>query len=252
MRIRVGFGVALACGLALVPAAAKAACGDKALGSGTVTAVTDGGRTLRLSNGPSVTLGAVFLSNNARSALETLVLGREVSLFALGSAEEHDRHGRLVALVTLPGEAVPNSVQMTLLASGQAQVSGNSACSAALLAAERRARAAGLGLWADPATSVRNSAKPDEILAVRGRFALVEGEVLSVGDSGGTIYLNFGRRYSEDFTVTIPKRQERVFTAAGLPLKKLAGQHVRVRGVVEERGGPWIEALAPGQIEIAD
>jgi endonuclease YncB( thermonuclease family) len=256
VRIRVGSGVAcrvaLACGLALLPQAAGAACGDKALGSGTVSAVTDGGRTLRLSDGRNVTLGAVFLSNNALSGLETLLLGREVALFALGSAEEHDRYGRLVALVSLSGEAKSNSVQSTLLARGQAQVSGDSACSAALLGAERRARTAGLGLWADPAYSVRNSAKPAEILAVRGRFALVEGEVLSVGDSGGTIYLNFGRRYSEDFTVTIPKRQERIFAAAGLPLKKLAGQHVRVRGVVEERGGPWIEALAPGQIEIAD
>jgi hypothetical protein len=157
-----------------------------------------------------------------------------------------------VALVSPAGEPASNSVQSMLLARGQAQVSGDSACSAALLGAEKRARAAGLGLWADPASSVRNSAKPAEILAARGRFAVVEGEVLSVGDTASTIYLNFGRRFSEDFTVTVPKRQERAFTAAGLPLKKLAGQHVRVRGVIEERGGPWIEALAPGQIEIAD
>ena len=90
------------------------------------------------------------------------------------------------------------------------------------------------------------------ILAVRGHFAVVEGKVLSVRESGGTIYVNFGRRWSEDFTVTTPKRNERTFEAAGLPLKKLAGRHVRVRGTVEERGGPWIEALHPGQIEIAE
>lgn len=256
MRIRVGFCVALACGLALPPgAAAWAACGDKPLGSGTVAAVTDGGRTLRLSDGRSVTLGAVFLSNNASPDVESLVLGRELALFALGSGEDRDRYGRLVALVTLPGEAKSNSVQSMLLARGQARVSaniGDSACSASLLAAERSARDAHLGLWADPATSVRNSAKPAEILAARGSFALIEGEVLSVRESGATIYVNFGRNFAEDFTVTVPKRQERAFTAAGMPLKKLAGQHVRVRGVIEERGGPWIEALAPEQIEIAD
>ena len=50
----------------------------------------------------------------------------------------------------------------------------------------------------------------------------------------------------------MPKRHERNFTAAGLPLKKLAGQHVRVRGTIEERGGPWIEAAHPEQIEIAE
>ena len=70
--------------------------------------------------------------------------------------------------------------------------------------------------------------------------------------AAATIYVNFGRRWSEDFTVTVPKRNERSFTAAGLPLKKLAGQRVRVRGTIEERGGPWIEALAPEQIEIAE
>ena len=82
------------------------------------------------------------------------------------------------------------------------------------------------------------------------RFALVEGRVLSVRESGGTIYVNFGRRWSEDFTVTVPKRSARTFTAAGFELKALAGRTVRVRGLVEERGGPWIEATEPGQIEI--
>ena len=66
------------------------------------------------------------------------------------------------------------------------------------------------------------------------------------------IYVNFGRRWSDDFTVTVQKRSERSFTAAGLELKKLAGQRVRVRGTIEERGGPWIEAARPEQIEIAE
>ena len=34
--------------------------------------------------------------------------------------------------------------------------------------------------------------------------------------------------------------------------KRLEGRRVRVRGFVEERGGPWIEATAPEQFEIAD
>ena len=81
---------------------------------------------------------------------------------------------------------------------------------------------------------------------------MVEGKILSVRESGATIYVNFGRRWSDDFTVTVQKRNERNFTAAGLELKKLAGQHVRVRGTIEERGGPWIEAARPEQIEIAE
>jgi hypothetical protein len=70
---------------------------------------------------------------------------------------------------------------------------------------------------------MRNTEDPAEILKVRGRFAVVEGN-----------YVNFGRRWSEDFTVTVQKRHERGFTAAGLQLKKLTGQHVRVPG--DDRG----------------
>ena len=121
------------------------------------------------------------------------------------------------------------------------------------MAAEQAARAAGLGLWADPYYVIRHAEDPAGILAVRGRFAVVEGKVLSVRESGGTIYVNFGRRWSEDFTVTVLKRNERSFTAAGLPLKKLAGQRVRVRGTDRGARRPVDRGRrAPEQIEIAE
>ena len=74
--------------------------------------------------------------------------------------------------------------------------------------------------------------------------------MVSVRESGGTIYVNFGRRWSEDFTVTIAKRNERAFSAAGLEPKSLSGRRVRIRGWIEERGGPWVEAARPEQIEV--
>jgi hypothetical protein len=99
---------------------------------------------------------------------------------------------------------------------------------------------------------MRQAENPAQILAERGRFTLVKGKVISVRESGSTIYVNFGRRWSEDFTVTVLKRNERAFTAAGLELKTLAGRDVQVRGFIEERGGPWIEATRPEQIELAE
>jgi hypothetical protein len=160
-----------------------------------------------------------------------------------------------VALVTVAPATDAASVQQALLAQGHARVAanvGDLACAVSLLAAEKAARDAGLGLWTNPYYVMRNAEDPAGVLAVRGQFAVVEGKVLSVRESGGTIYVNFGRRWSDDFTVTVLKRNERSFTAAGMPLKKLAGQHVRVRGFIEERGGPWIEATAAAQIEIAE
>jgi len=82
-----------------------------------------------------------------------------------------------------------------------------------------------------------------------GQFALLEGKVLSVRESGATIYLNFGRRWTRDFTVTILKRHRREFAAAGIDPKGLEGCPIRVRGWVEQRGGPVIDVVAPEQIE---
>jgi hypothetical protein len=65
--------------------------------------------------------------------------------------------------------------------------------------------------------------------------------------------VNFGRRWSQALTVTILKRNERNFVAAGLNPGRLANLRVRVRGWMEERNGaPRIEAIRPEQIEIAE
>ena len=87
---------------------------------------------------------------------------------------------------------------------------------------------------------------------MRGQFALVEGKVLSVRESGATIYVNFGWRWTRDFTVTILRRMGRVFSAAGVEPKKLEGRRIRVCGWIERRGGPIISAETPEQIEFVD
>jgi endonuclease YncB( thermonuclease family) len=253
----VRYRVVLACGLAvLVTGAARAddmpGCRPTAIGTAQVRGVIDG-RTVQLTDGREVRLAGIEAPDSAKAALATLVSGHDIVLRKLGA--ETDRYDRVVALVALQREDAGGTVQQMLLAQGHARVSGNigdKACAEAFLGAEKAARAAGLGLWADPHYLMKKAEDPEGILAVRGRFAVVEGKVLSVRESGATIYVNFGRRWSEDFTVTVLKRNERTFTTAGLELKKLAGQRVRVRGTVEERGGPWIEAVRPGQIEIAE
>ena len=99
-----------------------------------------------------------------------------------------------------------------------------------------------------------NAESPKDALARRGRFALVEGKVASVRENGPTIYVDFGRRRIGDITVTILKRNERSFAAAGLDWRGLAGRRIRVRGWIEARGEEraWIEAERPEQIEMAD
>jgi endonuclease YncB( thermonuclease family) len=241
------------------------ACKLETLATGTVRRVIDG-RSFQLEDGQHVRLAAVESPHlplpgatgppvnaglAAQSTLEALLVGRAVTLQKLGP--NADRYGRIVALVTIEGQE--RSVQQDMLARGYARVAaeiGAPDCAVALFAAERTARANSLGLWSDPYYVVRQAENPTRVLAERGRFTLVEGKVLSVRESRGTIYVNFGRRWSEDFTVTILKRNERAFVAAGIEPKKLAGRRIRARGIIEERGGPWIEAARPEQIELTE
>ncbi|MGB7454604.1 MAG: thermonuclease family protein, partial [Pseudolabrys sp.] len=104
-------------------------------------------------------------------------------------------------------------------------------------------------LWADPNFAPLRPENLARIAAAQGQFALVEGKVLSVRESGATIYLNFGRRWTRDFSVTILKRHRREFAAAGIDPKGLEGHPIRVCGWIEQRGGPVIDAVAPEQIE---
>ena len=152
-------------------------------------------------------------------------------------------------------DGVEHLAQADLVATGVARVAaraGSRACIVELLTRENAARQAKLGLWADPYYDLLSADSPADVLAEQGHFAVVDGKVVSVRERGATICVNFGRRWTEDFTVTISKRNERSFAAAGLEPKKLAGRRVRVRGWIEERGGPWIEAVRPEQIEFAD
>ena len=53
-------------------------------------------------------------------------------------------------------------------------------------------------------------------------------------------------------SVIILRRNQRIFNDAGVEPKRLEGHRIRVRGVLETRRGPVIEADAPEQIEYAD
>lgn len=237
------------------------ACGAQPLGESRVLAIEDS-RTLKLADGRKIRLAAVewaISPGAAKAVLTELALDRIVTL---KGAPTPDRYGRIHAFPFVSGSETP--VQYALLDRGLAVTGiriGDPACRAALLRREQTARAArlgtGLDTGLDPGLGIRGAGDyrlhqaddPAAILLSRGRFAIVEGRVLSVRESGNTVYVNFGQRWSEDFTVTIAKRVEPTFISAGLPPKSLSGRIVRVRGVIEERAGPWIEATGADQFD---
>ncbi|MFL6797568.1 MAG: thermonuclease family protein [Xanthobacteraceae bacterium] len=247
----------------------RSACGAVPADAGQVTAVLDG-RSFLLEDGREVRLAGIevpFVPRSlesgreaeagraAQEALKSLIGGRQVQLrqFKEGAG---DRYGRVLAhasvMIATGGET---SVAHEMLARGFALVSaqvGDLACAQELWREERGGRAGKLGLWNEPYYVVRAAQRFVASDVAPGQFSLVEGKPLTIRESGGTIYMNFGRKWSEALTVTISKRNERTFTAAGLEVRRLENRLLRIRGYVEERNGPRIEASRPEQIEMAD
>ena len=245
---------------------APSSCRFAPAGSGKVRAIADG-RSFTLEDGREIRLAAVEIPHlpgpgetgtkataglAARAALESMIAGQNVELRQ--NDMPADRYGRTTAFVYVSGGALPESVAHEMLARGFARVSahvGERPCADELLARERAARQAKLGLWGEPYYVIVSAESGAELVAESGHFILAEGKVWSVRESGGTIYVNFGRQWSQAHTLTILKRNERMFAAAGIEPKRLENLRVRVRGWVEERNGPRIEATRPEQIEIA-
>jgi endonuclease YncB( thermonuclease family) len=239
-------------------------CDGTSAGSAEVARVIDG-RSFILADGREVRLAAietllpipgdedearVAAALAAKSTLDMLLAHRKVDLSVAGSGS--DRYGRLTAWVFINPSSGGGLVQRELVAAGHVLVSPipASPCRAYLQAAEHEARSRGFGLWGEPYSVVKKADDPADVLADQGRFAVVEGNVRSVRESAGIIYINFGQHRSDRFTATLLKRNEGAFTGAGVTPKALAGRTIDVRGWIEERGGPAVEVTRPEQIEI--
>lgn len=242
--------------MAAVQTARAGACDGTEASAARVTRIGDG-RTLSLSDGREILLAGISLplrsEEQAARAAQALQFLLQTEVRVLESATGPDRYGRREAYVFIERAGTPRLVQELLLEQGHVLAlprPPGTSCSERLARSEATARDRKLGLWGVPGYATLSANDPAGILGSRGRFAIVQGKILSVRESGGLIYLNFGRRWSEDFTAAVLKRNEGSFTVAGMELKRLEGRTVRIRGWIEARGGPWIETSDPRQIEI--
>jgi len=214
------------------------------------------GDTVRLSDGRLLRLAAILapkgaepLADTARAALAEAV-GQPLRLEF--GPRRIDRHGRLLAQAWLAAadSTPPLWLQERLLSAGLARVSSTPDTRARvpeLLRLEAQARAAGRGLWSDPAYRVRT---PDDLGPVLDSFQIVEGRALTAARVGGRGYLNFGADYKTDFTLSFDGESLRRLRESGIDFESLAGVRLRVRGWLRYFNGPLIDITHPEQIEV--
>jgi len=246
-------GVALGALLALAGGGASVAACGIAASSAKVVAVTeraefrlDDGRLVRLA-GLDIPRGGFDAAAAARARLTDRWTGRTVAVALL--ATRPDRWGRWLADLALPDGP---DASTELLNAGLARVRPEfetRGCEAERLAAEATARAAGSGIWNDP-DSILDAGDLDVLRAADGRFVLIEGVVRRVGAGRSRVYLDLGRRGG--FSVVVARKGEPGFERRGIVLNGLAGQEIRVRGVLEDRFGLRIELVDPLMIERLD
>ena len=197
--------------------------------------------------------GAWGPAADAHAALAKLTLGRNVIL-NLG-ARQLDRYGRNLAAAHL-GEFGGEWVQRSLVEQGHAIVTsrsgGSAVCLRELLAVEQSARHAKRGLWGNAYHQVFAAGRTSDLLRLRSQFTLVTGQIASVTQRAGRLYLGFGDDWKSDFTIVVPKPLLTADAAAAERLSAMIGKWIRVRGWIERRYGPSIEIYSLADIEGID
>lgn len=187
----------------------------------------------------------------ADAAARAWLLPFRDAALALTERGGEDRWGRRRVDAVADG-AEPADLAGGLIAAGLAQADPGEAdalCRPALRALEAAPRAAGLGIWKAGAIEASDAAA---LTARAGRFAVVEGRILHVGERSARTYLDFAPRGAQGFTVTVQKRTWRGLAEHGLSAATLRGRLVRVRGTVEIGRGPVIDLGGRDAIEIVE
>ena len=232
--LRAGIGAfALACAPAAraqesCASAPVGAAADRSVETGRVTFVNErleltlaDGRLLKIIglDPPRPTPGDPDLDVNSSVKLADWLVGKDVAFRLLESRP--DRWGRLAVEAFAPAgdpTSPAHSLAQAALAAGLARFEpgeGARQCRTSLLVAEASARAAALGLWADPYYAVIAAGDHDGFAGKAGTSVIVEGRVIGVERSAYRTMLLFGARRGWDFSVTILQRNTKIFGAAG-------------------------------------
>jgi endonuclease YncB( thermonuclease family) len=187
-----------------------------------------------------------YWGDEASRANRTLVEGKKVMLEF--DKELKDSYGRTLAYV-FAGDVFVN---LALVREGAALALPywpNLKYHRELRAAMDEARREKRGMWAHPDRWIVDSA---DALGFIGQSKTVVGRVLFAEAARPGVFLNFGRDFSTDFTVFIPKQYLVYFSDSGIsdPAASYRGRTIEVTGTIDVKNGPSITVRHPDQIYV--
>lgn len=201
--------------------------------------------------------GRAGIGGQAKMLLNRLIAGKRVKLYCEGT--RRDYRNRLVAHVVIEGAIAP--VSHDLLVKGLVWFypeKRQRKLNAILQAAENQARQNKQGLWsAENSLMILANKPPDNLIKHKNYYA--EGKVINAEKRGNWVYLNFGKRYSRDFTFRLSETvAKNLLVSAGHnqspeaspSYSSLKGQTVAGRGMLIFRGGPMITIIVPDRIAL--
>ncbi len=149
---------------------------------------------------------------------------------------EEDRYGRMQII---------SDVEEKMLQAGVAIIAASEGdISASWRSAEAAARQAKRGVWANKDLLLT----PDQAAAHINEFHVVEGKITRIYEAKTATYLNFGKDWHTDFSITIPAKLRRSMKDVLVGLHE--GSFVRVRGGIYDENGPMIKLTHADTLEI--
>ena len=232
----------------------------KRVGTAEVVSIIDP-QTVQLHDGQIIRLSGVDFpdlkvheagdfSVTTMRVLKDMLLNQGVNIYQTKKADRGrvNRMGHQIAHLERIADGI--WVQGTLISLGLARVRTTQRTpemAEQMYALEQNARTDKLGLWE---MEKFNPLLPNSAAEHVDSFQIIEGRIKSTALKNNRIYLNFGKDWRSDFTVSIAPDDKRSFSKAGLDPLGWGGKTVRVRGWLESYNGPYIEITHPQAIEI--
>lgn len=188
----------------------------------------------------------------AKKILEDMLLGQAVNIYQTPRDNwgRTNRMGHQIA--HLQRQSDKSWVQGVLLSLGLAQVQTGQRTpemAEAMYAIEDQARSEKIGVWEDEKFQVKTTSSISDHL---DSFQIVEGIVTSTALKSNRVFLNFGKDWRKDFTVSVSPEDKKFFVKQGYDPLAWNKKYLRVRGWVRDYNGPFIEINHPQAVEVLE